>query len=283
VIVWRSRYNTFDGSFGDLPYFSAAMEVWRGLRDLGRTYSTPQRGGGGGGSGGGLAMRRAEGRRLLALAAQLSSDIAVSWRRSRQLAGCPPYVAGAGANRTMGLSNCTRVEGLVDQYHPHARNDERAGMYLRVSEPCELWLSSLPACLPAWLPPPALSACLPVCLAVCLALRRAVWRRCGGADVALPLLLLLLLLLLLRGPGRAYAEMAHSGWMTDADVAAVYRYQQQHDSLMRLGVGGGVNVDNAMFGHTAYGLAAGLVSASMPEEFLLFLWTQSYHGCTRGT
>jgi hypothetical protein len=105
----------------------------------------------------------------------------------------------------------------------------------------------------------------------------------GGADVALPLLLLLLLLLLLRGPGRAYAEMAHSGWMTDADVAAVYRYQQQHDSLMRLGVGGGVNVDNAMFGHTAYGLAAGLVSASMPEEFLLFLWTQSYHGCTRGT
>ena len=27
------------------------------------------------------------------------------------------------------------VEGLVDQYHPHARNDQRIGMYLRVSEP----------------------------------------------------------------------------------------------------------------------------------------------------
>lgn len=45
----------------------------------------------------------------------------------------------------------------------------------------------------------------------------------------------------------------------------------------------GVNVDNAMFGHTAYGLAAGLVSASMAEEFLLFLYAQSHHGCTVGT
>jgi len=112
------------------------------------------------------------------VATTLSSDIAKSWNTSKQLAGCPPYVAGAGANKSVGLSNCTRVEGLVDLYHPAARNDQRIGMYIRVSEP---------------------------------------WR--------------------------AYAEMAHSGWMTDADVAAIYHYQQQHDSLMRLGVGGGVNVE----------------------------------------
>eukprot|EP01046_Picozoa_sp_COSAG06_P009761 COSAG06_NODE_516_length_14818_cov_18.077926_5_plen_81_part_00 len=64
-----------------------------------------------------------------------SQDINASWTQSKALAGCPPYVAGAGANKSVGLSNCTRVEGLVDQYHPHARNDQRIGMYLRVSEP----------------------------------------------------------------------------------------------------------------------------------------------------
>eukprot|EP01043_Picozoa_sp_COSAG02_P068807 COSAG02_NODE_11557_length_1700_cov_2.083698_1_plen_255_part_00 len=77
--------------------------------------------------------------------------------------------------------------------------------------------------------------------------------------------------------------MAHSGWLNETDMAAIYLYQQQHDSLMRLGVGGGVNVNNAMFGHTAYGLASGLVAASMVEEFLLFLYAQSHHGCTQGT
>ena len=32
------EYSTFTGSDGDLPYFSGAMEVWRGLRDLARMY-----------------------------------------------------------------------------------------------------------------------------------------------------------------------------------------------------------------------------------------------------
>ena len=161
-----TEYSTFIGSDGDLPYFSAAMEVWRGLRDLSRIYTQQS-----------ALARQADGKKLQALATELSDDIAASWTRSKELAGCPPYVAGAGANKSVGLSNCTRVEGLVDEYHPAARNDERVGMYIRVSEP---------------------------------------WR--------------------------AYAEMAHSGWMTDADVEATYRYQQQHDSLMRLGVGGGVNI-----------------------------------------
>lgn len=201
------EYGTFIGSDGDLPYFSAAMEVWRGLRDLGRVYRQQT-----------SLKRKTDGQKLLAIATKLSSDIATSWTKSKALAGCPPYVAGAGANKSVGLSNCTRVEGLVDQYHPTARNDQRVGMYLRVSEP---------------------------------------WR--------------------------AFAEMAHSGYLTDVDVAAIYHYQQQHDSLMRLGVGGGVNIDNAMFGHTAYGLASGLVSAGMAEEFLLFLFAQSHHGCTQGT
>eukprot|EP01048_Picozoa_sp_COSAG05_P003438 COSAG05_NODE_157_length_15666_cov_29.830410_14_plen_461_part_00 len=202
-----TEYSTFIGSDGDLPYFSGAMEVWRGLRDLGRVFDQQT-----------ALARKADGQKLQALATQLSSDIAISWAKSKELAGCPPYVAGAGMNKSNGLSNCTRVEGLVDQYHPAARNDQRVGMYLRVSEP---------------------------------------WR--------------------------AFAEMAHSGWMTDGDVAAIYHYQQQHDSLMRLGVGGGVNINNAMFGHTAYGLAAGLVAASMAEEYLLFLFAQSHHGCTLGT
>lgn len=54
-----------------------------------------------------------------------------------------------------------------------------------------------------------------------------------------------------------YAEMFHSGWLSDNDTALIYSYQQNHDSLMRLGVAGGVNVNNAMFGHTAYGTAYG--------------------------
>lgn len=201
------EYSTFTGSDGDLPYYSAAMEVWRGLRDLSRVYEQQS-----------SLSRQSAGQKLNTIASKLSFDIAASWKKSKQLAGCPPYVAGAGSNKSVGLSNCTRVEGLVDQYHPSARNDERIGMYLRTSEP---------------------------------------WR--------------------------AYAEMAHSGWLNDTDMAAIYLYQQQHDSLMRLGVGGGVNVNNAMFGHTAYGLASGLVAASMAEEFLLFLYAQSHHGCTQGT
>lgn len=60
-----------------------------------------------------------------------------------------------------------------------------------------------------------------------------------------------------------YAEMYHSGWLSDNDTALVYEYQQNHDSLMRLGVSGGVNVNNAMFGHTAYGTAYGKKQRSL--------------------
>jgi hypothetical protein len=84
-------------------------------------------------------------------------------------------------------------------------------------------------------------------------------------------------------PWRAYSEMYHSGWLSANDTALIYSYQQNHDSLMRCGVGGGGNIRNAFFSHTAYGTAYGLVAASMAEEFLLFLYAQSHQGCTRGT
>jgi hypothetical protein len=152
----------------------------------------------------------------------LSNDISTSWARSVQAAGCPPYVAGAGSNRSIELNNCTRVEGLVKQYH-------------------EVGGPGLPPARPA------------------LSFKRV------------------------SEPWRAFAEMYHSGWLAKNDTAAIYQYQQNHDSLMRLGVGGGVNVENAMFGHTAYGTAYGLVAASMAEEFLLFLYAQSHHAATAGT
>ena len=119
-----TEYGTFVGSDGDLPYFSGAMEVWRGLRDLGQMYQQQS-----------AIAREADGEKLQALATTLATDIATSWAQSKRLAGCTPYVAGAGANKSVGLSNCTRVEGLVDSWHPGARDDQRVGMYLRVSEP----------------------------------------------------------------------------------------------------------------------------------------------------
>jgi hypothetical protein len=48
----------------------------------------------------------------------------------------------------------------------------------------------------------------------------------------------------LQEPWRAYSEMYHSGWLSGNDTAQIYSYQQNHDSLMRLGVSGGVNVNN---------------------------------------
>ena len=42
-------------------------------------------------------------------------------------------------------------------------------------------------------------------------------------------------------------------------------------------------LEQALFGHTAYGTAYGLVAASMAEEFLLFLFSQSHHSATAGT
>jgi len=122
------EYSTYTATDADLPYFSAAMEVWRGLRDLGRVYTQQP-----------SLKKKAEGAQLVALAAQLSADISTSWARSLKLSpgNCPPYVAGAGANRSLPLNNCTRVEGLVPQYHADQANDNarRIAGFIRVSEP----------------------------------------------------------------------------------------------------------------------------------------------------
>ena len=191
------------------------MEVWRGLRGLGRAYKTAI---------GFDATYVTEGSEHQAFAASLLVDINVSWSRSVAAAGCPPYVAGAGENRSIPLNSCTRVEGLVKLYHKSLASGgllsatRPASTFARVSEP---------------------------------------WR--------------------------AFAELYHSGWLSDADTRAIYQYQQNTDGLMRLGISGGANLPNAMFGHPAYGHAYGLVGASMAEEFVLFLYPQSHHGATKGT
>ena len=108
------------------------MEVWRGLRDLGRVFVESEAFG---------PVRIAAGTRMLTTATILSKDISTSWVRSVQNAGCPPYVAGAGSNRSVELNNCTRVEGLVKQYHeiggPGLPPTRPATSFKRVSEP---WL-----------------------------------------------------------------------------------------------------------------------------------------------
>lgn len=73
---------------GELPYFSGAMEVWRGLTDLGKIYS-------------GLPNTRkpAEGKQLLSDAETLAGDIARSWAASVNTnddgSKCFPYVTHA--------------------------------------------------------------------------------------------------------------------------------------------------------------------------------------------
>ena len=57
-------------------------------------------------------------------------------------------------------------------------------------------------------------------------------------------------------PWRAFPEMYHSGWLQPAEVAEIHKYCMDHDKLARLGVYGGVNIENGMFGHTAYGEAS---------------------------
>ena len=91
------------------------------LRDLGRMYQQHS-----------AIAREADGEKLQALATTLVLDIATSWAQNKRLAGCMPYVAGAGANKSVRPSNCTRVEGLVDNWRPGARDGQRVGMYLRV-------------------------------------------------------------------------------------------------------------------------------------------------------
>lgn len=122
------------GTLGELPYYSASMEVWRGLRDLGRVFQTCS----------GFDNNRTDtGKALTALAATLSADISASWSRSVEAAGCPPYVAGAGINRTLAMSPpyapCTHVEGLVAEYHqvggPGLPPTRPANSFARVSEP----------------------------------------------------------------------------------------------------------------------------------------------------
>ena len=75
------EYSTFVGTLGELPYFSGAMEVWRGLRDLGTAFQNVV----------GFDLNRTlAGRALCQLSTTLSADIAASWSRSLQAAGCPP-------------------------------------------------------------------------------------------------------------------------------------------------------------------------------------------------
>lgn len=208
-----TEYGTWVGTMGELPYFSSAMEVWRGLVDLGQIYVTK------------VPAKAGEGEQLRTEAKVLSADIKRSWARSVNTnadgSKCYPYVAGAGLNRSIPLNNCSRVEGMVPSYHPawHPGGPQTTGQqFKRTSEP---------------------------------------WR--------------------------AFPEMYHSGWLQPDEIAAIHKYCMDHDKLARLGIYGGVNIENGMFGHTAYGEAFGLLAADMVPEFLLFLFAQSHHVYTTGT
>ena len=136
-------YSTYTGTLAELPYYSGAMEVWRGLRDLGRVFMTTP---------GFDAKRSSAGKVVSDLSATLSTDISASWSRSVQAAGCPPYVAGAGTNRTLAMSPpfapCTHVEGLVKSYHtvggPGLPPTRPAVSFARVSVSEPVFLIRLP-------------------------------------------------------------------------------------------------------------------------------------------
>ena len=85
-------------------------------------------------------------------------------------------------------------------------------------------------------------------------------------------------------PWRSYSGMLWSGGLTAQDVVEIVNFNQHSSRLSRLGVwGGGPDFMNSMESFTEQGHGYGLLQFGLVEPFLLQLYSNMAHDCTRGS
>ena len=85
-------------------------------------------------------------------------------------------------------------------------------------------------------------------------------------------------------PWRSYAGMLYSGALNASVVKDIVGYNQYHEKLSHIGAWGGVGgFRNQIMSFTEQGHGYGLVQHGMAEPFLLQLYSEMAHVCTRGS
>ena len=78
--------------------------------------------------------------------------------------------------------------------------------------------------------------------------------------------------------------MFWSGGLSAQDATDIVSYNQNNDRLSRLGVwSGGLNFENRLISFTEQGHGYGLVQHGMADLFLLQLYSEIAHDCSRGS
>ena len=84
-------------------------------------------------------------------------------------------------------------------------------------------------------------------------------------------------------PFRSYAGMLFSGGLSHETTRQIVQYNQDHAFLSRIGIWGGGCVSTVQMAFTEQGHGYGLVQHDFAEAFLLQLYSEMAHVCTRGT
>ena len=85
-------------------------------------------------------------------------------------------------------------------------------------------------------------------------------------------------------PWRSYSGMLYSGQLDEQTVKEIVQYNQHHEKLSHLGVWGGVGgFRNQLMSFTEQGHGYGLLQFNLVDEFLLQLYAEMAHDCTRGS
>jgi hypothetical protein len=84
-------------------------------------------------------------------------------------------------------------------------------------------------------------------------------------------------------PFRSYSGMFFSGGVSTETAKQIQQYNQHHSFNSRAGIWGGGCVSTVQMGFTEQGHGYGLVQHGMIEPFLLQLYAEMAHVCSRGT
>jgi hypothetical protein len=84
-------------------------------------------------------------------------------------------------------------------------------------------------------------------------------------------------------PFRSYSGMMYSGGLSAKTAAQIQSYNQNHSYLARAGIWGGGCVSTVQMAFTEQGHGYGLVQHGLVQPFLLQLYAEISHVCTRGT
>ena len=85
-------------------------------------------------------------------------------------------------------------------------------------------------------------------------------------------------------PWRSYSGMFYSGGVTAQTAQEIVDYNQNHSKLSHFGIWGGVgSFRNQIMSFTEQGHGYGLVQHGLVEPFLLQLFSEMAHDCTRGS